>query len=373
VTVIFASEISELSVLLEKARVTGEDCFGRTRILTAEDGDNQLLLAAVGRDRTDIGLAFGYIAAKYRPDSIIGIGCCACLEEFGAKIGDIAIVSESVTNIAAEPLSNGVLSGIRQNGRSGFDAYINGANICGAKAFPSSPELVSDAVRACRSLGMRFRTGRAVSFDAHAPDMCNSSAADVCGALFADSSCGCIARSAASFGLPCVFIKGVADFADDCAQSDRAEYSSLAADRACTVVRQMLSGRNCGSRPVDPGRFCRLSPDEITETIAGCEFVSLAVTDGEKPYVVPVGFDFDPSHSRVITLLTAYNGKKMHCIKTGGSVALGFVRPYDTGYRSVTAVGRAQVSVPPSGRKRDLVRIDITLENISGRFFPSRE
>lgn len=214
------------SKLVQKCNLTIQTINTAEYVCTNVHGVD-FILADIGCTKVRLAMNLMLLLQQFNISCIIAMGNCGLLAKWG-EFGEIAISSAM----------------FQQDVRFMPIGYTRGTlpQKAGESTWVSSPKsLIEKAIRASQDIGLPCMTGNYASGDQF---LANSEEASClhenCNLSFVDSECGAVAEVACIYEIPMIAIKGVCNYADECAGEDFEEYHKAANANSEDVVMQML-------------------------------------------------------------------------------------------------------------------------------------
>lgn len=264
--------------------------------------------------------------------------------------------------------------------------------------FYSDKELVNIAKEASEkefigyAVGRTISADRFVSNDRDAEELKKRFEADVL-----DTECGILGELSYIYCIPAVTIKGISNYSDDCAKEDYERYRNMANVKSLKVSLSMIeimSKKNCDnycnyeekvekckvknaldyfqkecmSCNINIKDYKEMDEYENIETIKKSKYTSLGMCYGDKPYIVPMCFEF-AEKCNMIKLYSPEKGKKMTTMENNDNVVLSFTTDTNKGYKTVLLYGKAKIKDEYVSKMCNdcLVEIDVKVEKMVGK------
>lgn len=111
-----------------------------------------------------------------------------------------------------------------------------------------------------------------------------------------------------------------------------------------------------------------LNKDEIMKVIDKSEYVQLAVSEDDQPYVIPMCFKYKIKDDKLIFKLYGKpNGTKRNYIEKNSKVCLGFEMETWEGIESAIILGNARIINDKNKVEDKLEEIEIIAKDMTGR------
>lgn len=379
---VMASDYDNLKEELPECVKAKEENIRGTKVYKVQIYDKDVLFVNSGITKVDFTRNFVNVIEKYPVTKVIGIGNAASLDDC-LKIGEVGICSNSLQYDVDFTKLGYKIAEIPQLNKS---------------IFYSDNELVKIAKEASEKECIEYAVGRTISADRFVSNTKETEELKDCfEANVLDTECGILGELSYLYNIPTVTVKGICNYGNNCAVEDYKKYRCMANQKALKIALtmiEMLSKKKCDSYceyeekvekckvknalvyfqkecmscNINIKDYKEMDECENIETIKRSKYTSLGMSYNDKPYIVPMCFEFIEK-CNTIKLYSPEKGKKMTTMENNDNVVLSFTTDTNKGYKTVLVYGKAKIKDEYVCKMCNdcLVEIDVKVEKMVGK------